>query len=92
LTLHRRLALLIIGALVLGVIAQSIGDTPVARRGSRSLLRRLMASEITVRWRDVQPVVGGWALLIIGALLLGIGVDAGIRAESHGSYRRHAHT
>ena len=83
---------------MLGVIAQSIGDVCVRLTwldvAVAAFFGGLIASEFIVRWRDFGPVVGGLALMpaIIGGLLLGIGVDAGIRAESHGSYWRHPHT
>jgi len=85
-------ALLIIGALVLGGVAQLVGE---ARSGYEWLvvaaaagIGALIASEFVVAWRTFEPTWDGLALVpaLVGALVVGLVVDMVIRFVTGGTY------
>lgn len=88
--------LLIVGAVLLGGIAQFIGDVRAGYEwivtAVAAFLGGLVASEFIVAWREFEPLVDGLAIVpaIIGALVVGIVVDAITRYATHGSYMGHA--
>ncbi len=84
--------LLVVGAILFGVIAQSIGE---ARTGYEWLIDSfaagfgaIAASEFIVAWRTFEPVWDGLALVpaVVGALVLGIVVEAATRYMTGGTY------
>jgi uncharacterized membrane protein YeaQ/YmgE (transglycosylase-associated protein family) len=88
-------ALLIVGALVFGVVAQFIGET---RTGFEWLvdaigfgIGALVASEFIVAWQTFEPVWDGLAIVpaLIGGLVLGIVVEIATRYLSGGTYAGH---
>jgi uncharacterized membrane protein YeaQ/YmgE (transglycosylase-associated protein family) len=88
-------ALLIVGALAIGVVAQFIGD---ARTGYEWIvvaiaagIGALVASEFIVDWRAFEPVWDGLALVpaLIGGLVVGVVVDIATRFMTGGSYVGH---
>ena len=88
-------ALLIVGALVFGVVAQFIGET---RTGFEWLvdaigfgIGALVASEFIVAWQTFEPVWDGLAIVpaLIGGLVLGIVVEIATRYVTCGTYAGH---
>jgi len=83
---------LVIGALVIGVAAQFIGDVRTPYHwivvSIVALLGGLFASEIVTSWRTIEPVWEGLALLpaLIGGLVLGVIADVVMRFATGGSY------
>jgi uncharacterized membrane protein YeaQ/YmgE (transglycosylase-associated protein family) len=86
------LTVLIVGALVFGVIAQYVGET---RTGYEWLgdaiafgIGAVVASELIVVWRTIEPVYDGLALVpaLIGGLVLGIVVELVTRYMTGGRY------
>jgi uncharacterized membrane protein YeaQ/YmgE (transglycosylase-associated protein family) len=80
------------GALLFGVIAQSIGET---RTGYEWLvdsvgagLGALVASEFVVAWRTFGPVWDGLAIVpaVIGGLVVGLIVEVATRFMTGGTY------
>jgi uncharacterized membrane protein YeaQ/YmgE (transglycosylase-associated protein family) len=85
-------AILIVGALVFGVLAQLIGET---RTGFEWLIDAiaagigaLVASEFIIAWQAYEPVVDGLALVpaLAGGLVVGIVVEVATRYFTGGSY------
>ncbi len=85
-------ALLILGALLFGVIAQFIGET---RTGFEWLvdaiaagLGALVASEFIVAWQAAGPVWDGLAIVpaLIGGLVAGLVVEVATRRLTGGHY------
>jgi uncharacterized membrane protein YeaQ/YmgE (transglycosylase-associated protein family) len=88
-------ALLIVGALAFGVVAQFIGET---RTGFEWLvdaigfgIGALVASEFIVAWQTFEPVWDGLAIVpaLIGGLVLGIVVEVATRYLTGGTYAGH---
>lgn len=88
------LAALILGALLIGLVAQLIGQ---ARFGYEWVITSIAAfvgglgaSEWITSWRTFEPVWDKLAIVpaVIGALVVGIVVDVIVRYLSHGSYTR----
>lgn len=84
--------LLIVGALVIGVAAQFIGDVKTNYHwiivAVAALIGGLFASEFIVDWRTFEPVWEGLALIpaLIGGLVVGVIVDVIARYATGGSY------
>ena len=85
-------AVLIVGALVFGGVAQFVGET---RTGFEWLVDAiaagfgaLVASEFIVSWRTFGPEADGLALVpaLIGGLVLGIVVEVATRYLTGGTY------
>lgn len=88
-------ALLIVGALVFGVVAQVIGET---KTGVEWLvdaigfgIGALVASEFIVALQTFEPVWDGLALVpaLIGGLVLGVVVEVATRYLTGGTYVGH---
>jgi uncharacterized membrane protein YeaQ/YmgE (transglycosylase-associated protein family) len=88
-------ALLIVGALVFGVIAQFIGET---RTGYEWLvdaigfgIGALVASEFVVAWQTFEPVWDGLAIVpaLFGGLVVGVLVEIATRYLTGGRYVGH---
>ena len=84
--------LLAVGAILFGVVAQSIGE---ARSGYEWVLGSvaagfgaIAASEFIVAWRTFEPVWDGLALIpaVVGALVVGVVVDVATRYLTGGTY------
>lgn len=84
--------LLALGAILFGVVAQSIGE---ARSGYEWVLGSvaaafgaIAASEFIVAWRTFEPVWDGLALIpaVVGALVVGVVVDVATRYLTGGTY------
>lgn len=84
--------LLVVGALVIGLAAQFIGDVRTNFHwvivAIFALVGGLVASEFIVDWRAFAPVWEGLALIpaVIGGLVLGIVADIFTRYATGGSY------
>lgn len=85
-------ALLIVGALVLGVAAQFVGD---ARTGAEWFvvaiaagIGAVVASEFITAWRTFEPVWDGLALVpaLAGGLVFGLVVEVATRYLTGGTY------
>lgn len=83
---------LAVGALLFGVIAQSLGET---RTGYEWLVDSigagvgaLVASEFIVAWQTFEPVWDGLALVpaVLGGLVVGVIVEVATRFMTGGSY------
>ncbi len=85
-------ALLIVGAIVFGVIAQFIGETRTGYEwlvdGVAAAIGALVASEFIVDWRAVGPVWDGLALApaLLGGLVVGLVVEVVTRYLTGGHY------
>ena len=86
---------LIGGALVLGVVAQFVGEP---RFGFEWLvvaigaaIGALVASEFIVAWQAIEPVWDGLALIpaLVGGLVVGLAVEVVTRFATHGTYTTH---
>jgi uncharacterized membrane protein YeaQ/YmgE (transglycosylase-associated protein family) len=84
--------LLIVGALVIGAVAQFVGET---RTGYEWLadsiaagIGALVASEFIVAWRTFEPTWDGLALVpaLIGGLVVGLVVEVTTRYMTGGTY------
>ena len=84
--------ILIVGAVVLGIVAQLIGE---ARTGYEWVVTAIgafvggfAASEFVVGWRTYEPVFDNLALIpaLIGGLVVGIIVAVAARFLTGGSY------
>ncbi len=87
--------LVIAGALIFGIIAQTIGET---RAGFEWVVDAIgvgvgavVASELIVALQATGPVWDGLALVpaLIGGLVLGVVVELTTRSLTHGSYVSH---
>jgi uncharacterized membrane protein YeaQ/YmgE (transglycosylase-associated protein family) len=85
-------AVVIVGALVFGVVAQFVGQT---RTGFEWLVDAIavaigavVASEFIVSWRTFDPVWDGLALVpaLIGGLVVGLVVEFATRFLTGGTY------
>jgi uncharacterized membrane protein YeaQ/YmgE (transglycosylase-associated protein family) len=85
-------ALLIVGAVVFGVVAQFVGET---RTGYEWLadaiaagIGALVASEFITAWRTVEPVWDGLALIpaLVGGLVVGLAIEVLTRYTTGGTY------
>jgi uncharacterized membrane protein YeaQ/YmgE (transglycosylase-associated protein family) len=85
-------ALLIVGAIVFGGVAQVIGET---RTGFEWLvdafaagIGALVASEFIVAWRTFEPTWDGLALVpaLLGGIVVGLVVEVATRYASGGNY------
>jgi len=85
-------ALLIVGAVVFGVVAQFVGQS---RSGYEWLgnsiaagVGALFASEFITAWRTFEPVWDGLALVpaLIGGLVVGLVVEVVTRYSTGGTY------
>jgi uncharacterized membrane protein YeaQ/YmgE (transglycosylase-associated protein family) len=85
-------ALLIVGAVVFGVVAQFVGQS---RTGYEWLadsiaagVGALFASEFITAWRTFEPVWDGLALVpaLIGGLVVGLVVEVATRYSTGGTY------
>lgn len=85
-------AVLIVGALAFGVIAQFVGETETGYEwlvdGVAAFIGGLVASEFITAWRGFEPVYEGLALVpaVIGALVLGLVVEVATRYATGGRY------
>jgi uncharacterized membrane protein YeaQ/YmgE (transglycosylase-associated protein family) len=82
----------IVGALVFGVLAQSIGET---RTGYEWLIDAvaagtgaIVASEFIVAWQSFGPMFDGLAIVpaLIGGLVVGLVAEVVTRFATHGTY------
>jgi uncharacterized membrane protein YeaQ/YmgE (transglycosylase-associated protein family) len=84
--------LLVAGALVVGVIAQVIGEPRTGYEwlvtGLATGIGALAASEFIVAWRTFEPVWAGLALVpaLIGGVTFGVVVDVATRYLTGGTY------
>ena len=84
--------ILIVGALVIGVVSQFIGDVRTPYHwivvAIAALVGGVFASEMVTAWQTIEPVWEGVALLpaLVGGLVLGIIADAVMRFATGGSY------
>jgi len=85
-------AILIVGSLIFGGIAQVVGET---RAGFEWLvdaiaagIGALVASEFIVAWQAFGPVVDGLALVpaLVGGLVVGLVVEVATRLATGGHY------
>ena len=85
--------LLIVGALVVGVAAQFIGEVKTSYHwiivSIAALIGGLICSEFVTDWRTFEPVWEGLALVpaLIGGLVFGVVADVIARFATGGSYR-----
>lgn len=84
--------ILIVGAVVLGIIAQLIGDARFGYEwiltGVGAFVGGFAASEFIVGWRTYEPVFDNLALIpaLIGGLVVGIIVAVATRLLTGGTY------
>lgn len=84
---------LVAGAIVIGLIAQVIGDVRASYHWGIvavfALIGGLAASEFIVDWQAFKPVWEGLALVpaLIGGVVLGVIADVVVRLGMGGSYR-----
>jgi uncharacterized membrane protein YeaQ/YmgE (transglycosylase-associated protein family) len=85
-------ALLIVGAIVFGGVAQVVGET---RTGFEWLvdaiaagIGALVASEFIVAWRTFEPTWDGLALVpaLLGGIVVGLVVEVATRYATGGNY------
>lgn len=85
-------ALLIVGAVVFGAIAQFIGETRTGYEwlvdAIAAAIGGLVASEFIVAWQATGPVWDGLALMpaLIGGLVVGLVVEVATRYLTGGHY------
>ncbi len=83
---------LVVGALAFGVIAQFIGETRTGYEwlvdAVAAFLGALVASELIVAWRAIDPVFDGLAILpaVLGGLVVGVIVEVVTRTATGGTY------
>lgn len=83
---------LLVGAVVLGVIIQLVGEAEVGFEwiitGIAALVGGLAASEFIDGWRGYEPLFDGLALIpaLIGGLVVGIVVGVATRFITGGTY------
>jgi len=89
-------ALIVVGALAFGVIAQFVGET---RTGYEWLIDAIaaaigavVASEFVIGWRAFDPVVDGLAIVpaVVGGLVVGLAVEVITRFLTGGRYLGHS--
>jgi uncharacterized membrane protein YeaQ/YmgE (transglycosylase-associated protein family) len=86
------LVLLIVGALVVGGVAQIVGDVETGYEwvftAAGAFVGGLVASEWIVGLRTTEPVWDGLALFpaVVGGVIVGVIVDAFVRYSTGGSY------
>lgn len=91
-------ALVLIGAIVVGVVAQLIGEAPFSFEwvvtAIGALLGAVIASELIVGLRAFEPVWDGLALVpaLVGGLIAAVVVAVATRYLTGGSYLPHAAT
>ena len=84
--------ILAVGALVLGIIAQLIGDAHFGYEwivtGVAAFVGAFAASEFIVDWRTFQPVFDNLALIpaLIGGVVVGVVFAVAIRLLTGGRY------
>lgn len=84
--------ILIVGAVVLGIIAQLIGDARFGYEwivtGVGAFVGAFGASELIIGWRTYEPVFDNLALIpaLIGGIVVGIVVAVATRFLTGGSY------
>jgi uncharacterized membrane protein YeaQ/YmgE (transglycosylase-associated protein family) len=85
-------AVIIVGALVFGGVAQFVGET---RTGFEWLVDAIaagagavIASEFIIGWRTFEPVWDGLALVpaLVGGLVVGLAVEVATRFLTGGTY------
>lgn len=85
-------AVLIVGAVIFGVVAQFVGQTRTGYEwfvdAIGAGLGALVASEFIVGWQAIAPVFDGLALLpaLIGGLVVGLVVEVATRLLTGGTY------
>ena len=85
--------LLIVGALVIGVASQFIGEVKTPYHwiivSIAALIGGLLCSEFVTDWRTFEPVWEGLAFVpaLIGGLVFGVVADVVARFATGGSYR-----
>jgi hypothetical protein len=83
---------LIVGALILGLVAQFVGQTETGYEwlvvAIGAGVGAVVASEFIVGWRDFGPVWDGLAMgpALIGGLVLGLVVEVATRLLTGGRY------
>jgi uncharacterized membrane protein YeaQ/YmgE (transglycosylase-associated protein family) len=88
--------LLVLGALLIGVVSQYIGDVTVGfewvATGVAALIGGYLGSEALGAASAWGPVFDGLYMLpaLIGAVVVGFVIDAILRYSTEGSYVRHA--
>jgi uncharacterized membrane protein YeaQ/YmgE (transglycosylase-associated protein family) len=88
-------ALLIVGALAFGVVAQFVGETKTGYEwlvvAIGAGIGALVASEFIVAWQTFEPVWDGLAIVpaLIGGLVLGTVVEIATRYLTGGTYAGH---
>jgi uncharacterized membrane protein YeaQ/YmgE (transglycosylase-associated protein family) len=84
--------ILIVGAVVLGIIAQLIGDARFGYEwvvsGVGAFVGAFVASEFIIDWRSYQPVFDNLALIpaLMGGVVVGIVVAVATRFLTGGTY------
>ena len=85
-------AILIVGSLIFGVIAQFVGETRTGYEwlvdAIAAAIGALVASEFIVAWQAFGPVVDGLALVpaLVGGLVVGLAVEIATRYVTGGRY------
>jgi uncharacterized membrane protein YeaQ/YmgE (transglycosylase-associated protein family) len=85
-------ALVIVGALAFGLVAQLVGETRTGYEwvvdGVGAFVGALVASEFITAWRGFEPVYEGLALVpaLVGGLALGLVVEVVTRFATGGRY------
>src|SRR6476660_5456505 len=85
-------AILIVGSLIFGGVAQFVGETRTGYEwvvdAIAAGIGALVASEFIVAWQTAGPVWDGLALVpaLIGGLVVGLVVEVGIRYITGGTY------
>ena len=85
-------AVLIVGAVIFGVVAQFVGQTRTGYEWFVDAIGAgtgaLVASEFIVGWQAIAPVFDGLALLpaLIGGLVVGLVVEVATRLLTGGTY------
>ena len=84
--------LLILGAVLLGAIAQLVGETRTNLEWAVVAIAAfgggLVASEFIVAWQTFEPVWGGLAIVpaLVGGLVVGLIVEVATRNLTGGTY------
>ena len=86
--------ILVVGALVIGVISQFVGNVRSPYQwivvAVAALVGAVFASEMVTSWQTIEPVWEGVALLpaLAGGVVLGVIADVIVRFATGGSYTR----